>query len=199
MALATNRGLVNRRGAERAREILAPISGDHNRAAEALLCDPEYAAEMTPARVTAALRAVTPALLVEARELAAAKQLPTWRALTATLYRRRGEKRPRRARVLDPAKGWPDPKPQPGARGFDGLGAIVMPLPLLAVLVGQGPLLRSDAVEAVYKYVWTHDLLDAIDRHVVVADAKLRGIFGRDHFAMSEMDALFAPHLRLAA
>ncbi len=95
VALGAVRRLVDKRGAMRAREVLeivakaglAPITADHIRVAEALLTDPDYAGDLDAARITVALRDVTPKLIGEARELAFAKRLPFWRALTAVLYR----------------------------------------------------------------------------------------------------------------
>ena len=211
VALASIRGLVGRRGAERAREVLAalaaadlaPIPADHIRAADALLHDDAYAGDFDAGRVTAAFRALTPALLAEARALAAAKDLPAWRALAATLCRRapkpRGPKykpyMPTMPALLPGERLSTPTKPPRGARTFAALTAIVMPSDDLAALVGAGPLLRVDAVEAVNKYIRTHDLLDAVDRRVVVADAKLRGVFGRERFNVAELEGMFAEHL----
>ncbi len=204
VALSTIRGLVGRRGAERARDVLAalaaadlaPIAADHIRAAEALLCDGEYAAEFTAERVTAAMCALSPALLAEARELAVAKSLPAWRALTDSLYRRAPKpKPPQRAPLPAGERLGARAKPPRGARSFAALARVVMPSPQLAAVVGDGPLLRSDAVEAMTKYIRVHDLLDPVDRRVVVADAKLRDVLGRDTFPVAELADLFDSHL----
>lgn len=202
-ALAAIRGLVERQGTPKAREVLqaladadlAPISHDQVRAAEALLCDPEYAEDFSPERLTAALRALTPAIMAEVRELAVAKRLPVWRALAALLFRRAA----RRVRSRMAPRVQLDVRPHPGARRADGLGAIVMPSEALAVLVGNGPMLRSDAVDAVSKYIRANDLTDRSDRRVIVADAKLATIFGRKRFTITELDNLLAVNLRAAA
>ena len=60
LSLSAVRRLVDKRGAMRTREVLeiaaradlAPINADHIRAAEALLCDPDYAGHLTPERIT---------------------------------------------------------------------------------------------------------------------------------------------------
>jgi hypothetical protein len=95
VALGAVRRLIDRRGAMRAREVLeivakaelSPITADHIRMAEALLADPDYAGGLTVARITVALRDITPKQIAEAKEVAFAKRLPVWRALAAVLYR----------------------------------------------------------------------------------------------------------------
>jgi len=223
MALGAARTLVGRRGPRRAAEVLtalaradlAPITADHVKVGEALLCDPDYADAFDAERLTAAMRAVTPAILKEAREQAAALRLPAWRALTAIVYRR--APKPPRAKVAAPAVPPTSPavaepipsaparerlgtrvKPPPGVRTFAALAHIVMPSPALAAVVGAGPLLRTDAVSALWRYINAHDLLDRVDRRVVVADAKLRAAIGRDRALVSELDSLLAARLRAA-
>ncbi len=249
VAIGAIRNLVGRRGVERAREVLAalagaglaPISADQIRAGEALLCDPDYAGDFDAERLTAAMRALTSEVAAEARALAAAKQIPAWRALTATLYRRA----PRRARakappapVAQPARVAPAAMPAspaailapiaaltveaespamaprpgnwnsgvltsprtPGARSCDGPGKIIMPGAAMARIVGVGPLLRSDGVERLWKHIHGHGLLDPADRLVVVADDKLRAVFGRDRIAVADLasgfGAAFVPPVR---
>ena len=230
-ALGAVRGLVERRGAERAREVLealaqadlAPISNDQIRAAEALLCDDAYADNFDASRVTAAFRALTPAIMAEVRELAAARRLPMWRALAALVFRRAPRRTRSRASGAAPAPAHaPDPEPEPappadrtplpvaerlgnrvkrppGARTFDGLGRVIHPTPALAALVGPGPLLRSDALEALAKYVKTRDLYDASDRKVIVADEKLRAATGRERLSVADLNAILDRQHRVAA
>ena len=96
-ALGSIKAMLARRGAEKTTEILRalvaaglmPVTAQHIRAAEALCCEPEYAAEFGPEQLTAALVAVGFAALVEVRALAAAKGLPMWRAWTALLFKHR--------------------------------------------------------------------------------------------------------------
>ena len=109
VSLAAVRRLVNKRGAMRAREVLqamaradlAPITADHIRTAEALLTDPDYAEDFDAERVTAAMRGLGPKIMVEARELALAKRLPLWRALTAVLYRTHAPTRKGRGKAVE--------------------------------------------------------------------------------------------------
>ena len=96
-ALASVKVLVNRRGAMRAREVLealvkadlAPISAAHIRAGEVLCCDAEYAAEFGPEQLTNAIRALGKSAVAEVTALAAAKNLPLWRAWASVLFKHR--------------------------------------------------------------------------------------------------------------
>ena len=109
VAVVGIRQLIARRGAERAREILealaradlAPISGDHVRIGEALLCDPAYAYGLDPERLTAAMRGLTARVHAEAREIAIAKRISNWRALVAVLYRNSRRARPKGSEVAE--------------------------------------------------------------------------------------------------
>jgi hypothetical protein len=97
IALGAIRGLLARRGAMRTREVLealgkadlAPVTGDMIKAAEALLCEDEYRSEFDPDKIAASIKALGPRALSEAKELAAAKGLPLWRALVATIFKHR--------------------------------------------------------------------------------------------------------------
>ena len=97
IALTAIRRIVDRRGAMRARQILealanadlAPITADHMKVGEALLCDPDYAGDFDAERVTAAMRSLGAKAYAEARELAITKHMPAWKALVAVLYRAR--------------------------------------------------------------------------------------------------------------
>lgn len=97
IALHAIRRLIDRRGAMRARQVLealaradlAPITADHIKVGEALLCDPDYAGEFDAERVTTSMRALRARSYAEARELSIAKHIPAWRALTSVIYRGR--------------------------------------------------------------------------------------------------------------
>ncbi|MGI3900535.1 MAG: hypothetical protein ACRYGP_28295 [Janthinobacterium lividum] len=78
----------------------APISADHLKISDTLLCGEDYAGEFDVEAVTALLKGMGPRAHAEARELAIAKHLPMWRALTAVVYRSR---KGRAARAVEPA------------------------------------------------------------------------------------------------
>ena len=110
IALNAIRRVVDKRGAMRARQILealahadlAPISADHIRAAEALLCDPDLSGEVDAERVTAGMRALAAKGYTEAKTLAATKNLVLWRAMVAVILKAK-KVRPKGGRHADEA------------------------------------------------------------------------------------------------
>ncbi len=115
IALNAIRRVVDKRGAMRARQVLevlakadlAPISADHIRAAEALLCDPDLAGEVDAERITAGMRAMAARGYAEAKTLAATKNLTLWRAMVAVILKGR-RARPKGSRYADPASATDD-------------------------------------------------------------------------------------------
>ena len=81
---------------------LAPISADHIRAAEALLCDPDLAGEVDAERLTAGMRAMAARGYAEAKTLAATKNVTLWRAMVAVILKSR-RARPKGGRPGDGA------------------------------------------------------------------------------------------------
>lgn len=118
-ALASIRAMLGRRGPDRSVVVLralvaaglAPITAQHLRAAEALCCEPEYAAEFGPEQLTAALLALGPGLAGEVRALAAAKGLPAWRAMVAVLFKHRGRRAKPFESTTPPPPAATDPTP----------------------------------------------------------------------------------------
>ena len=141
VALGAVRRLVDQRGAMRAREVLeilaraelAPITADHVRIAEALLLDPEYAGGLDVDRITVAIRDVTPKQLAEAKEVAFAKRLSGWRALTAVLYRANTGPRRRSAKAPEAAPPSPMPVASTGKTHLRGVGDIPTPALLAGI------------------------------------------------------------------
>ncbi len=105
IALTAIRRVIDKRGAMRGRQVLealakadlAPISADHIRAAEALLCDPDIAGEVDADRITAGMRAMAARGYADAKTLAATKNVTLWRAMVAVILKNR-RARPKGAR-----------------------------------------------------------------------------------------------------
>ena len=97
VALTAIRRVVDKRGPEQAQQVLevlakadlAPISADHIRAAEALLCDPDLAGEADAERVTAGMRTLAARGYAEAKTLAATRNITLWRAMVAVILKNR--------------------------------------------------------------------------------------------------------------
>lgn len=66
----------------------------------------------------------------------------------------------------------------------------------LAEIVGKKPLPRTEVTKKVWSYIKKKDLQDPENRRMIVADDKLKGIFGRKKkVSMFEMTKLINQHL----
>ena len=79
-----------------------------------------------------------------------------------------------------------------------GLNKPYTPSPALAAVVGSESMPRTAVVAKVWDHIRTHGLQDPADKRTIVADAKLRAVFGRDRCTMFEMQKLLSPHLTAA-
>jgi chromatin remodeling complex protein RSC6 len=80
-----------------------------------------------------------------------------------------------------------------GARG--GITAPVKPSPELAAVVGADSLPRSEVVSKLWQYIKSNNLQNPQDKREIVADDRLRSVFGKDSATMFEMNKLIAKHL----
>jgi len=66
----------------------------------------------------------------------------------------------------------------------------------LAEVVGKGPMPRSEVVKALWVYIKKHNLQDPKAKRNIVADAKLKAVFGgKSVVNMFEMTKLVSKHL----
>ena len=72
------------------------------------------------------------------------------------------------------------------------------PAPELAAIVGPGPMPRTEVVAKVWEHIRGHGLQDPANKQAIVADDKLRAVFGRERATMFEMQKLLSPHLTAA-
>jgi chromatin remodeling complex protein RSC6 len=70
------------------------------------------------------------------------------------------------------------------------------PSAMLAAVVGAKPLPRTEVVKKVWDYIKKNKLQDAINKRMINADEKLRGIFGRAQVSMFEMTKIINQHLK---
>jgi len=70
------------------------------------------------------------------------------------------------------------------------------PSAALAAIVGATPLPRTDVTKKVWEYIKKHKLQDANEKRVIIADAKLKEIFGKAKADMFEMTKLINSHLK---
>jgi upstream activation factor subunit UAF30 len=70
------------------------------------------------------------------------------------------------------------------------------PSPELAAVVGAGTLSRGEVVSKVWEYIKSHNLQNPENKREIVADDKLRKVFGKDRVTMFEMNKHLAQHLK---
>jgi upstream activation factor subunit UAF30 len=66
----------------------------------------------------------------------------------------------------------------------------------LAAVVGAGPLPRGKVVSKVWDYIKSNNLQNPENRREILADDKLRKVFGKDKVTMFEMNKHLAQHLK---
>ena len=72
----------------------------------------------------------------------------------------------------------------------------VRPDDKLAVIVGLGPLPRTELTKRIWKYIKTHKLQDAKTRTMINADEPMRAVFnGKKQVTMFEMTKLVSKHI----
>ena len=72
------------------------------------------------------------------------------------------------------------------------------PSPELAAIIGTEPMPRTAVVAKVWDHIREHGLQDPTDKRTILADDKLRAVFGKDRCTMFEMQKLLSPHLTAA-
>ncbi len=83
------------------------------------------------------------------------------------------------------------PAKKPGA----ALMKPLTPSTELAAIVGKAPLPRTEVVKKVWDHIRAHSLQDPADKRTILADDKLKAVFGQDKATMFEMNKLLSPHL----
>ncbi len=67
----------------------------------------------------------------------------------------------------------------------------------LGAVIGSGDRARTEVVSALWKYIKKHDLQDSKNRRNIVADVKLKAVFGgKSVVNMFEMTKLISKHLK---
>jgi upstream activation factor subunit UAF30 len=86
-----------------------------------------------------------------------------------------------------------------GASGKKVNPALMKPLQPskeLAAVVGSEPLPRAEVVSKVWDYIKANKLQDPQNKREIVADEKLRAVFGKERVTMFEMNKHLAQHLK---
>jgi chromatin remodeling complex protein RSC6 len=68
--------------------------------------------------------------------------------------------------------------------------------PVLAMVVGAGPMPRTEVVKALWKYIKKHNLQNPKNKRNIMADANLKAVFGgKGEVSMFDMTKLVSKHL----
>ena len=81
-------------------------------------------------------------------------------------------------------------------RNVSGLQKPLHPSEELAAVIGSRPLPRGQVVSKIWDYIRSHNLQNPQNRREIIADEKLRKVFGKDKVTMFEMNKHLAQHLR---
>ena len=87
------------------------------------------------------------------------------------------------------------PKATASSGKASGLQRPLQPSEALAAVVGPGPLSRGEVVSKVWEYIKSHNLQNPENRREILADDKLKSVFGKDKVTMFEMNKHLARHL----
>ncbi|MCJ2020397.1 MULTISPECIES: SWIB/MDM2 domain-containing protein [unclassified Methylobacterium] len=66
----------------------------------------------------------------------------------------------------------------------------------LGAIVGTNPLPRGEVVSKVWEYIKKHNLQNPENKREILADDKLKKVFGKDKCSMFEMNKHLAAHLK---
>lgn len=66
----------------------------------------------------------------------------------------------------------------------------------LAEVVGSSPLPRTEVVKKLWIYIKKHNLQDPKNKRNIIADAKLKPVFGKPSVSMFEMTKIVSKHLK---
>ena len=83
-----------------------------------------------------------------------------------------------------------------GRKAGGGLARPVTPSADLAQIVGKDPLPRSEVVSKVWDHIRKNNLQNPQNKREIVADDKLRKIFGKDKVSMFEMNKHLSNHVK---
>ena len=68
--------------------------------------------------------------------------------------------------------------------------------PELEAVIGKGPMPRTEVVKQLWVYIKKHDLQNPANKRNILADEKLKPVFGKDEVTMFEMTKLVSAHLK---
>jgi upstream activation factor subunit UAF30 len=99
------------------------------------------------------------------------------------------------ASAKKPAGGAKIAKPAAGKKP-NALQQPLTPSAQLAAVVGNAPLPRGEVVSKIWDYIKSKNLQNPENKREILADDKLKPIFGKDKVTMFEMNKHLAAHLK---
>jgi upstream activation factor subunit UAF30 len=107
-------------------------------------------------------------------------------------------KKPAPAKGATPAKAAPKAAAAKAAKPAtaSAFAKPLQPSKELAAVVGAAPLPRTEVVSKVWEYIKKHKLQNEANKREIIADEKLKAVFGRDKVTMFEMNKYLAQHLK---
>jgi upstream activation factor subunit UAF30 len=84
----------------------------------------------------------------------------------------------------------------PAKKPAAGLMKPVQPSKELGAIVGHDPMPRTEVISKVWDHIRKHSLQNPANKREIIADAKLKAVFGQDKATMFEMNKLLSPHLK---
>jgi chromatin remodeling complex protein RSC6 len=88
------------------------------------------------------------------------------------------------------------PEKKASAGKTNALQKPLQPSEELAAVVGSNPLPRGQVVSKMWEYIRSHGLQNPDNRREILADDKLRRVFGKDKVTMFEMNKHLTGHLK---
>ena len=82
------------------------------------------------------------------------------------------------------------------AKKPDGLSKPYQPSPELGAIVGNAPISRGDVVSKVWDHIKKNNLQNPENKREILADDKLKKIFGKDSCSMFEMNKHISKHVK---
>jgi chromatin remodeling complex protein RSC6 len=78
-----------------------------------------------------------------------------------------------------------------------GLQKPLTPSPVLAVIIGNEAMPRTEMVKKIWEYIKKHDLQDKANKRMINADKPLKELFGgRDQISMFELAKVVSQHVK---
>src|SRR5687768_15694751 len=123
---------------------------------------------------------------------AAAKKAPAKKAPAKKAAAKKAPAKKAAAKKAPAKKAAPAKKRTPNAAFMKAM----TPSAALAAVVGDKPLPRTEVTKKVWEYIKKNKLQDAVQKKIIIADAKLKEVFGKAKADMFEMTKLINSHLK---